>query len=175
MVQGSAYGSEGWRIPPALPSHYRQMVLGVMLELALKSGVGYNQACKGAAVNLFQYLWTADWLRKELNTDHVLMHVILQGLIGQRHSDVAQASCTARLWGFKGKSNSKHSWGLRVEHHGWMYGTENRKCICICAVFLPRAPWEGFQRAISEALAWILAASVILSSFSFLSTSGYFN
>lgn len=36
------------------------MVLGVMLELALKSGVGYNQACKGAAVNLFQYLQRAD-------------------------------------------------------------------------------------------------------------------
>lgn len=73
------------------------MVLGVMLELALKSGVGYNQACKGAAVNLFQYLWTADCLRKELNKGHVSMHVILQGLIRQRPSDAAQASCTARL------------------------------------------------------------------------------
>lgn len=65
MVQGRAYGSEDWRISPALPSHYCQMVLGVMLELALKSGVGYNQACKGAAVNLFQYLQRADWLAEE--------------------------------------------------------------------------------------------------------------
>lgn len=41
------------------------------------------------------------------------MHVILQGLIQQRRSDVAQASCTARLRGFKGGVELKTLSGLK--------------------------------------------------------------
>lgn len=46
------------------------MILGVRLELALKSGVGYNQAFEGlgAPADMLEYPWTADWLKDDLNT-----------------------------------------------------------------------------------------------------------
>lgn len=89
------------------------MTLGARLELALKSGVGYNQAVEGlgSPADSPGYLPTADWLRNEPNTGRVF------NVCYPARTDDATCSSLMQLehvvlWDCgslpKGKSNLKH-------------------------------------------------------------------
>lgn len=122
LAQSRAYGSKDWRIDPleiilALPSHYRQMILGVRLELAKKSGVGYNQASESLGISPdSEKCWTQAMC---------LMRVILPGLMPratQRYK--LKRTVVERLWEFtKGLFWLKVNRHLLLMHAGFMLFT----------------------------------------------------